>query len=177
MVVFSSFAVLLKFPVSVVERTHLSCLEPAGDAVEMEPVLENRQLSPGIQKYGKATHVADAPSDGALFTCRRLMVRLTLDACSLVSDSSTCTLSTCELRLAVKRRTQIHDVVATDGTVVDSDIPCPERNSVPLLDLKALLPFAASLTVCVALLDFCGGCLRVDHLHVGHVVGFEGSKT
>lgn len=33
-------AVLLEFPVSVVERADLTCLEPTGDAVEMECVLE-----------------------------------------------------------------------------------------------------------------------------------------
>lgn len=29
--------------------------------------------------------------------------------------------------------TKIHDVVATDGTVVDDDIPSPKSNGVPLL--------------------------------------------
>jgi hypothetical protein len=29
-------------------------------------------------------------------------------------------------------RTKIHDVVAADGTVVDNNVPSPERNSVPL---------------------------------------------
>lgn len=35
--------VLLEFPVTVVERADLACLKPAGDAVEVERVLQIRQ--------------------------------------------------------------------------------------------------------------------------------------
>ena len=31
-------------------------------------------------------------------------------------------------------RTQIHDVISTDGTVINNDIPGPQRNCVPLYD-------------------------------------------
>jgi len=33
-------------------------------------------------------------------------------------------------------------VVAADGAVIDDDIPCPERDGVPLLDLEALVGLA-----------------------------------
>jgi len=57
--------------------------------------------------------VANSPSDGALLAgCARL-VRLALDA-------------------------EVHDVVAADGAVVDHDVPGPERDGVPLLDIEAL---------------------------------------
>lgn len=55
-------AVLLELPVSVVQRAHLSCLQPSGDAVEVECV------------------IADAPCDGALLARGRSLICLTLDA-------------------------------------------------------------------------------------------------
>lgn len=58
--------------------------------------------------------VAYSPSHGALFTGRRGLVGLALD-------------------------TKIHNVVSADGAVVDNNIPSPQRNSIPLFDLKALL--------------------------------------
>ena len=33
-----------------------------------------------------------------------------------------------------QRLTEVHDVITTDGTVVDDDIPCPQGNSVPLAE-------------------------------------------
>ena len=33
---------------------------------------------------------------------------------------------------------EIHDVVPADGTVIDNDVPSPECDGVPLLDLEAL---------------------------------------
>ena len=60
---------------------------------------------------GVVTH---APSHRALFARRRSLVGLTLDAV-------------------------IHDVVATDGAVVDHDVPRPESDGVPFLHLESLL--------------------------------------
>jgi len=39
---------------------------------------------------------------------------------------------------------EVHDVVSTDGTVVNDDVPSPKSNGIPLLDLEALLSTAAS---------------------------------
>jgi len=36
---------------------------------------------------------------------------------------------------------QVHDVVATNGAVVDDDVPRPQRHCVPLLHLEAFLVF------------------------------------
>ena len=54
--------VLLELPVPVVERANLPCLEPPGDAVEVEGV------------------VAHAPRHSALLGGRRRLVSLALDA-------------------------------------------------------------------------------------------------
>ena len=54
-----------------------------------------------------ATYVADAPGDGALFARSRSLVGLALDA-------------------------EVHDVITTDGAVVDNNVPSPESYSVPL---------------------------------------------
>lgn len=82
--------------------------------------------------------VADAPSDCALLARSGGLVGLTLDA-------------------------KVHDVVAADGAVVNDDVPSPESNGVPLLDLEALLAFA----VTTLLLDHGG---RIGHVDVGHSV-------
>lgn len=50
--------------------------------------------------------VAHAPRDRALFGRRQYLIGLTLD-------------------------TQIHDVIAANGTIVDDYVPGPQRHSVP----------------------------------------------
>jgi len=55
--------------------------------------------------------VAHPPSDGALLGGGGGLIGLALDA-------------------------EVHDVVATDGAVVDDDVPGPEGNGVPLLHLE-----------------------------------------
>lgn len=37
------------------------------------------------------------------------------------------------------RRTQVHDVISANGAVVDDDVPCPQRNRIPLHHKSALL--------------------------------------
>lgn len=37
-------AVLLKFPVTVIQRTHLASLQPSGDAMEVEGMLDNVRI-------------------------------------------------------------------------------------------------------------------------------------
>lgn len=80
--------------------------------------------------------VANAPSDCALLASSGSLVCLTLDA-------------------------KIHNMVAADGTVVDDNVPSPEGDGVPLLDLKPLL-----------CLDFRTLLLAnrrcISHVDVGH---------
>jgi len=59
---------------------------------------------------------------------------------------------------------EVHDVVTADGTVVDNDVPCPQRYGVPLLDLESLLPILLSL---VLILGPGGWCVINVHV-VGH---------
>ena len=53
------------------------------------------------------SYIADPPGDGAFLASGTCLVGLAVDA-------------------------QIHDVVAADGAVVDDDVPCPQRDGVPL---------------------------------------------
>jgi len=95
--------------------------------------------------------IADSPSNGTLFTCCRCLICLTLDA-------------------------QVHDMVSADSTIVYNDIPGPQSNGVPLLDLKALLAICGSITS--ASLGFAGCFLyrccrarwRVCHIYICHVL-------
>ena len=147
---------LLQLPLAVVERAHIARLEPARDAVEVEGV------------------VADAPRSVALLGGRRDLVRLAVDACGGQS------------RRALGKRlrlTEIHDVVPADRAVVDDDVPCPERDRVPLhqsarssyaiargthlLDLEALLRLLALLLGALGL-RCSGGCGGVDVHAVCH---------
>jgi len=73
--------------------------------------------------------IADSPRDGALFARCTGLIRLTLDA-------------------------EIHDVVATDGTVIDDDIPGPQGNGIPLLDFKTRFLFAGSCCFWSRSIDF-----------------------
>lgn len=54
--------ILLEFPLSVVQRTHLPCFEPARDAVEVKSM------------------ITDAPRNGALLRSGRRLVGLTFYA-------------------------------------------------------------------------------------------------
>lgn len=63
--------IFLEFPLSVVQRTHLPCFEPAGDAVEVKSM------------------VTDSPRNGALFRSSRRLVGLTLYACGNKSNEIT----------------------------------------------------------------------------------------
>ena len=58
--------------------------------------------------------VAHSPCNGALLRCGWGLVGLALDA-------------------------QVHDVVPADGAVVHNDVPCPQGNSVPFLNLKPVV--------------------------------------
>lgn len=61
--------------------------------------------------------------------------------------------------------TQVHNVIAANGAVVDYNVPSPQRDCIPLLDLKLLLSVC-----CVAAagtgFGLLGGC--VGHFYIGH---------
>jgi hypothetical protein len=44
----------------------------------------------------------------------------------------------------VKELTQVHDVVAADGTIIHNNIPSPQSDSIPLLNFKPLGPLSNS---------------------------------
>jgi hypothetical protein len=160
----TSATVLLELPVAVVERAHLASLQPAGDAVEVERVLQIQVsiLLCSCTVHNK-THVADSPRDCALFTCGCCLIGLAVDA-------------------------QVHDVVTANGAVVDDDVPGPECDSVPLWRCVSWRPYSYALevldayllhlelllsvhgiTACAGFgaLDFgCSAC--IGHLDVGH---------
>ena len=72
--------ILLKLPISVVERANLAGFQPSGDAVEVEGVLvAEHQLGTelGTRHF---TYVADTPSNGTLLTSSRSLVGLAFDA-------------------------------------------------------------------------------------------------
>lgn len=80
--------------------------------------------------------VADAPSNCALLAGSGSLVRLTLDA-------------------------EIHDMVSADGAVVNDNVPGPQGDGVPLLDLEALLCFDLRTLL-------LGHRRRISHVDVGH---------
>lgn len=61
-----------------------------------------------------ATYVANSPCDGALLTCGGSLIGLALDA-------------------------EVHNVVSTDGAVVDDNVPSPEGNGVPLQAVSVMV--------------------------------------
>lgn len=71
------------------------------------------RLQPARNAVKMERMIADAPSHGTLLAGGGRLIRLALDA-------------------------QVHDVVATDGTVVDYNVPRPNGGSVILAHLKTL---------------------------------------
>lgn len=67
--------------------------------------------------------------------------------------------------------TEVHDVISADGAVVNDNVPGPEGDGVPLLDLKTLLSICAFALGCARLLDGRDG--GIGHINVGHDSGWE----
>jgi len=63
--------------------------------------------------------IADTPSNGTLLVGGSALVGLTFDA-------------------------KVHDVVSTDSTVVNDNIPRPKSNSIPLLHFESFLAIACT---------------------------------
>lgn len=89
-------AIFLEFPLTIVQRAHLTRFQPSRDAVEMERMITN------------------APGNGTFLTGGRCLIGLTFDA-------------------------QVHDVITTNGTVVHHNVPGPQSDGAPFLNLKAFL--------------------------------------
>jgi len=94
---YTTMHLLLELPLSVVQGTHLSCLQPAGDTVEMERMLLQRTeeifSTHQVSKHFKSVHhllrsrgrcvvtyIADAPGHSALLRRCRGLVGLALYA-------------------------------------------------------------------------------------------------
>lgn len=93
----SLFAVLLEFPIAVVERANLPSLEPPGDAVEVESMLKmliqrsNRSKGSCGEEWCR-TYVANSPRDCAFFAHGARLVSLAFDTWGQASVSK-CSLS------------------------------------------------------------------------------------
>ena len=70
-------------------------------------------LEPSTDAMEVKSMVTNSPSHSAFLASGASLVGLALDA-------------------------EIHDVVPADSTVIDNDVPSPESDGVPLLDLEAL---------------------------------------
>ena len=87
-------SILLELPIAIIQRTHLTSLQPSGNTMEVKCVI---------------TH---SPSHGTLFGSHRSLIGLAFNA-------------------------QIHDVIPANSAIVDNDIPGPQSDCVPLLDLES----------------------------------------
>jgi hypothetical protein len=89
-------SILLKLPISVVERTYLTCLQPSWDAMKVKCMI---------------TH---SPSYSTFFWGCWCLVCLTF-------------------------YTQVHYMISANGTIVNNDIPSPQRDGVPFLYFEPFL--------------------------------------
>lgn len=85
--------------------------------------------------------IADSPSYCAFFTRGRSLVGLTFD-------------------------TKVHNVVSANSTVINDDIPSPESNSAPLLDLESLL----SVTITALGSGYSLGGAGIWHINIHDVL-------
>lgn len=69
--------------------------------------------------------IARAPGDGALGAAVGRLIRLALNA-------------------------RIHNVIATNGTVIDDYIPGPESNAIPFLDIETFAIHAVAVPIAAA---------------------------
>lgn len=105
-------------------------------------------LQPSRDAVEMESVIANTPSNGALLAGGGCLVCLALD-------------------------TEIHDVVSANGAVVDDNVPGPERNGVPLLDLESLLALARG-AVALLLCNRRGATRRVGHINICHRVQDRG---
>jgi hypothetical protein len=137
----------------------------------------------------EAPYVADPPCDGAFFTRSRSLIGLTFDTCASCQRVG-------HAGSSDDARTEVHDVVSTDGTIIHHNIPCPQSDSIPLhvsisadldhpgeasraylFDFKPLLPVCTAIGWGAGLgglgaRSFGGSegrWSRIRHIDVGHV--------
>ena len=74
-------AILLKLPITIIERADLSCLEPTRDAVEMKSVLiESIVLAQQKDQVLWDPYIANTPGNSTFFTRGGGLVSLALYA-------------------------------------------------------------------------------------------------
>jgi hypothetical protein len=136
---------LLKLPVAVVERAYRARFQPARNAVKVKCV------------------IAKAPRHSALFCSVGCLVCLAFNAygekvskkgekkkkkkkkkeiflrCEIVAKGEH---DNKKSKRKKSNRTQIHDVIATNGTIVNDNIPRPQSDGVPLLHFESLAVFS-----------------------------------
>jgi hypothetical protein len=116
---------LLHFPFSVVEGTHVSCLQPARDTMKVEGVLhvnifrvfKDEQVSVRTCNVAcSSTHITNPPGRITLFRCSGYLIGLAVDAYhGMAHDESTST----SIRAGL---TEVHDMIAADRAVVDDNV-------------------------------------------------------
>ena len=121
-VLFQSTTILLEFPVPIVQRANLACLQPARNAVEVESVLAS--ISNWFERGQAYVHYTFP---------KRLCIPRWLLRLDLLDIRCLVRVSSCHQGI-VSSHTEIHDMVSTNGTVVNNNIPSPQSDSVPLFD-------------------------------------------
>ena len=78
----------MQLPFTVIQGADVTGLEPSGDAVEVECVLEDPQSVMLSRCPREVAYVADAPRGVAVLVSGRYLVGLALDACGCVSTKT-----------------------------------------------------------------------------------------
>lgn len=117
--------IFLEFPFAVVERTDLTGLQPAGNAMKVEGV------------------IANTPGNSTLFAGGTGLICLALN-------------------------TKVHNMIPADRTVVYDNIPSPECDCVPLLDLKTFRFLASGAAAGASVCSICHILIKV-YIELRHV--------